>query len=142
MSASCPISNRKIDENSARLNSVLVAVICSLTLIFEFYALSLFLFVDFGIKSLDPKYSPLSKSSSLLLRLFGVSKKEIDYAPKRFAAFLGSFLFGCSFALRYFGFYEASAVVLGAIIVCAVLEATISYCVGCKIYEVIISLRR
>jgi hypothetical protein len=142
MSASCPISNRKIDENSARLNSVLVAIICSSALLFELYALSLLLFVDFGIKSLDQKYSPLSKGSSFFLRLLGVSKKEIDYAPKRFAAFLGSFLFGCSFTLWYFGLYEASAVVPGAIILCAVLEATISYCVGCKIYDAIISLGR
>ncbi len=142
MSSSCPISNRKIDENSARLNSVLVAAICSSALFFEFYVLSLFLFVDFGIKSLDPAYSPLSKGSSFLLRLLGVSKKEIDYAPKRFAAFMGAFLFGCSFVLWYFGFYKASAALLCMIILCAVLEAAVSYCVGCKIYEMVISLRR
>jgi len=142
MSKSCPISQIKIDENAARINSFAVAVLCAVIYCFEIQFLYIVLFVDFLAKTINPLFSPLSKISSLIIRLIGAKRVDIDYAPKRFAAFIGAVFFGFAILFLYFNLSFLSAFILAIITVCALLEGVFSYCIGCRIYEIFISLGR
>lgn len=142
MLKSCPISQTKIDENAARINSLVVALFCAVIYVFEIQFLSVALLFDFAAKSVNPSFSPLSRGSSWVLRLTGMKRVEIDYAPKRFAAFVGAVLFGFVLLFWYFNLSLLFAATLFVIAACALLEGAFSYCAGCRIYEALISLKR
>lgn len=140
--ASCPISLQKVDENSVRLNSIFVAFLSLFAAFFDLYFLLAVLMVDFVIKSINPLFSPFSRAANAILRLFGVKNVQIDYAPKRFASLVAATLFGLTLIFLYLDLFAASLTILVIIVICALLEGILSYCVGCKVYNIFTALRR
>jgi len=140
--SSCPISLQKVDENSVRLNSIFVAFLSLVAIFFDLYFLLAVLMVDFVIKSVNPLFSPFSRVANMVIRFFGVKNVQIDYAPKRFAAFVAATLFALSLFFWYFDLPGVSLAILVIIVVCALLEGILSYCVGCKVYNIFSALKR
>lgn len=140
--ASCPISLQKVDENSVRLNSIFVAFLSLIAAFFDLYLLLAVLMVDFVIKGINPLFSPFSRGANMIIRFFGVKNVQIDYAPKRFAALVAATLFALSLIFWYVGLSTVSLSILAIIVVCALLEGILSYCVGCKVYNIFTALRR
>lgn len=140
--ASCPISLQKVDENSVRLNSIFVVFLSLIAVFFDLYFLLAILMVDFAIKGINPLFSPFSRGANIIIRFFGVKNVQIDYAPKRFAALVAATLLASSLIFWYFDLLGISLAILVIIVVCALLEGILSYCVGCKVYNIFTALRR
>ena len=142
MLQSCPISGVKVDENAVRINSFLVVVGAMAALFFESGILVAVFFADFLVKCANPTIAPLSVLSGFLARSFRANKKLVDYAPKRFAASIGALLFAAALIALFLGQSSIFGAILLIVVFCAFLEGAFAYCVGCKVYAILISLRR
>lgn len=139
--AICPISNKKVDENVARLNGGLTVGILSLFLISNNIFLILFLLVDFFLRSAElSAYSPLANLSKFILEKTGTNKKLINSGPKIFAARIGV-IFNAAILISILVDLNTATYVLTAIFgICAFLEAAIGFCVACQIYPILYKL--
>jgi len=134
----CPISTRRIDSHLIR---VVASQVSLLTMLFLLTGKSLFvgiLLFDFTMRSLrKQQYSPLFRIAKYLLAVWHIKAKPCDEAPKRFALYLG-----WSIALLLLGasllHFDTLSLGIGILLLCcALLEALIDYCIGCKLYYVI-----
>lgn len=135
----CPVSIVKIDENTIRVASFITIIFLFTGILLKSYLLLFLLAFDFGLRALTTgKYSFIKILSKYISANLGLSQKQIDSAPKKFAAGLGMvfsiligiFLFSGNLLVAYsFGF------LLG---VCAFLEGAFGLCVGCHIYSWIV----
>jgi hypothetical protein len=94
--------------------------------------------VDFIIRAfVKPKYSPLATLGRGISSGLRLPKKMVDSAPKVFAARIGV-LFTVSTTILYAaGLTLAGTVVLAILIICAVLESALGFCVGCQVYSLL-----
>jgi len=137
--SSCPISNTKVDERVARLNGLvsLFFVLGGMYL----PMLWMIIAIDFFVRSINPKSSLVSKFNRLLLSLFKGKPVLIDAAPKKFAAVMG---LGMSLLLIIFHsipFAMGQTAVLWVFMVAILMEVIFKYCIGCKIYAILLNLR-
>ncbi len=139
MSYACPISFEKVDSTTSRISSFLVSVL----VIYYLYSFNLyilyFLFLDFFMRLFcQKKFSLVHVCSQLIKKLFLLKDIDSDAAAKKLAG-----LFGVSFVLILLLFHQFevgstfSYIVGSLFILCSLLDATIDYCVGCKIYYII-----
>lgn len=142
MQKSCPISLRKVDERQVRANSILVFIFCLSIIFYDIEFLLWLLLFDFIAKSVDVSFSPLSLAIKRVFLIFDFPKKEIDYAPKKFAAGVGVAIVLCAILFKYSGFESVYIAFIAVVSFCALLESLFAYCVGCKVYEILISLKR
>ncbi len=138
MSPSCPISTRRVDSNMARIISFQVSLF-TVTLLFtqeSFFAL-LILF-DFLMRALRlSSFSPFELVGKFVISGWGVAPKLCDESPKRFALYLG-LVTSLFIAVFYFaGFATFATVIAVILLICALLEAVLDFCIGCKIYYLI-----
>jgi len=131
----CPISNKKTDEYVARLVASFTVILLVVYILTSSVIPVLFLVLDFFIRSIEkPKYSPLAIVSKWILRLLQAKPHLINAGPKIFAARIG-LLFTFLIALSALAGFDILALIFTAIIgICALLEAAIGFCLGCKIY--------
>jgi len=131
----CPISNKKINENVARINGGLTSLILLISLFTNSIVPILFLSIDFLIRGLElSKYSILSKISNIILNIFHVKSIMINAGTKIFASRVG-FLFSILILLFYFLNLIYVSIGIGVVfLICASLESFFNYCVACKIY--------
>lgn len=134
----CPLAGYKIDEKAARLVAgfVVLATVSAWIAPWPVAGVILFFLVaDFGVRAFSrPRWSPLGRLSSWLLRRAGVAPRWVDAGPKRFAARIGLGFAVALLGLSVFGAqggYVAVSVVLGF---CALLESALGFCVGCWVY--------
>lgn len=133
--AICPISNKRINENIARINAVLtVALLAVYVATLNVFVIAFLLF-DFLLRALElSKYSPLALISRKINELFKIPSKTINAGPKLFAARVGllfSFLIFFSAIIGWSSGALVLAVVFG---ICAFFEAAFAFCVACEIY--------
>ena len=135
---SCPVAGYKIDERAAR---AVAGFVVAATLLAEacgpWTARGLFAFLalDFGLRAFSlPRFSPLGRLASLILRALKVAPRSVDAGPKRFAARVG-LLFSLSLLLTAGqaprGLHLGIA---GVLLLCAVLESAVGFCVGCALW--------
>ena len=131
----CPISNKKTDEYAARLVASFTVILFVVYILTSSVIPVLFLVLDFFIRSIEkPKFSPLAIVSKWILRLLQTKPHLINAGPKIFAARIG-LLFTFLIALSALAGFDILALIFTAIIgICALLEAAIGFCLGCKIY--------
>lgn len=132
----CPISSKKIDNNTSRITAGLVA---SVLLLFITTGSPLFLILvmcEFFIKVFfKGMYSPLHSIADTLVKRLGWVGKKIDEAPKTFSARMGLLVTLVSGILHISGFTIASNITAILLISMASLHAIFNYCVGCVIYH-------
>lgn len=134
----CPISDKKINENIARISASLVMVIAGLGIYFNSAYVFLFLAVDFALRAFtNGGFSPVKQTSQLLIKLLDIKYKPLDEAQKKFSAELGLILCTAGFILLLSG-YSLIAAMLGLLLVLfAFLESVFKFCIGCVIYTYI-----
>lgn len=135
MSQVCPISFKQVDEKAARINALLSALSVVLFLVTSFKFIIVFLAIDFFIRGfIDPLYSFYSAISKSILRLFGSKPKLIDGSPKMFAAKLGFVFSTLIFLFTMLEIPIASDIIAISLVVFALLEGVLGFCIGCKVY--------
>ncbi len=132
----CPVDFVLINENRARMVAFLVLILVVSCFITVHWLIAAFLLVDFALRGLNfNAYSPLAIIAGVLIKLFKISNKLVDRAPKRFAAFVGlSFMVMILLALLT-GFITTAKVLLGILMIFAALESLAGFCAGCYVYS-------
>ncbi len=137
-SLSCPISGVKVNENVVRTISLLVLVLTTLSIYFNYYFITLFLIFDFASRAfLNKNYSVLKLVSIKANKLLSLAPVLVDEAPKKFAAQMGFAFVNIIFVLQYFDFTSTAQYFGVLLIICAILESFFAFCVGCLIYQLI-----
>lgn len=131
----CPISNQRTDEHTARI----VAGFVSLSVIYYLLSANVliiaFLLVDFILRSISlPAYSPLAILSKIILKATKAKPNLINAGPKIFAARIGVVFNAGILLFSALNISEVAIVLASIFALCAILEATIGFCVACKIY--------
>ena len=129
-----------VNEVSARLVAAGVVVMCAATLAFDQRWIIVPLAYGFVARLLTgPTLSPLGQFvTRVLTPALPFAVKPVPGPPKRFAQGIGAFLSVTALVLA-FGFDEttAASVCVAFILVAATLESVFAYCLGCKIFAVL-----
>lgn len=126
------------DENTVRLTAFFVIIVLAVALFFKWPYLVLLLVFDFIMRALGLSLSPLALFSKSISKIFGLKRKPIFAAPKRFAATLGSVFTLLVFLLMLNDFYDSAFAVGFLLIILASLESFFKVCVGCYLYQFIV----
>jgi len=138
----CPVAPGQVDGRAARLVAFHVWILLLVGWIsHEVPLVALFLAFDFALRSFGLRtYSVLRFFSRAWLNLFSIAPKPENIAPKRFAARIG-FVFSIALALTaWFDLHHAALAISGVFGVCAVLESLLGFCVGCKVYSLLLQI--
>ena len=138
MSASCPISTKRVDANMVRVISFQVALFTVILLFTQESSFALILFFDFTVRTLRiSKLSPFHLIAQFLLAGWGVAPKLCDESPKRFALYMGLVISLFLVILFSTGFSSIATGISMVLFICALLETLFDFCIGCKIYYAI-----
>lgn len=143
LNESCPVSGVKVNENVVRAIALYTVIITTVSLYFNLYALTFLLSVDFAIRAFtDGEYSVLRQLGLKTVSVLNIKAKPVDAAPKKFAALLG-YLFSINiFVFQFFDIAIISQVLGFMLVVCALLEGVLGFCVGCVVYYQIERLKK
>ena len=128
-----------VNEVSARLVAVGVVLLSLTAVVFDLKWILPLLFYGFVARVLaGPKLSPLGQlvTKQITPRL-PFAAKPVAGPPKRFAQGIGVAFSGSALVLMLSGHWFAAQVVLGLLIVAASLEGFAGYCLGCKIFGIL-----
>jgi Domain of unknown function (DUF4395) len=129
-----------VNEVSARLVAAGVVIMSVATIVFDQPWILWLLAYGFVARVLTgPTLSPLGQFvTRVLTPNLPFAPKEVPGPPKRFAQGIGATLSVAALVL-YVGFGETTAayVLVGMITVAATLESVFAYCLGCKIFAVL-----
>ncbi len=135
MTQTCPISFNRVDANFVRIIAVQVISIALLLIYTQELIFALILFFDFSVRILTlKKLSILSYIAQFIITYFKIEVELCDEAPKRFALYVGIVIISTFTLLYFFQLNILASILVGILLICAFLEATFDYCVGCKVY--------
>ncbi|TNF45488.1 MAG: DUF4395 domain-containing protein [Bacteroidetes bacterium] len=135
----CPISNEYVNESVTRINALLAFLLMAAGLLFNTVGFVIFLATDFFIRAFtQAKYSPISYLSNLLVNALQLDKKNIDKAPKVFAARIGFLMSLAIVVLLLLNLNTAAIAVGGILLFFASLEFALAICVGCIVYTYLV----
>jgi len=138
ISASCPISTKKIDANIVRLVSFQVALFVVLFLLTKEQWFAFVLLFDFAVRSLRlSKMSPFYLIAQFVVKGWSIAPRLCDESPKRFALFLGLLISFVLVMLIISGLTKIATVLAIVLLICALLETLFDFCIGCKLYYLI-----
>ncbi|HEX6685147.1 MAG TPA: DUF4395 domain-containing protein [Candidatus Limnocylindrales bacterium] len=130
-----------VNEVSARLVAAGVVLLCLAAIAFDQPWMTLVIAYGFLARVLTgPKLSPLGLLvTRVITPRLPVRPKLVAGPPKRFAQGIGAVLSVTAAVLAIgFGQTTAAYVALGAIAVAATLESVFAYCLGCKLFALLI----
>lgn len=132
-----------VNEVSSRLVAAGVVVGAGLTIVFDQRWALVVLAYGFVARVLTgPTLSPLGQLvTRVITPRLGVPPKQVPGPPKRFAQGIGA-AFTVTAAVLALGFGQVGAayVVLGMLMVAAALEAVFAFCLGCKIFALLMRI--
>ena len=135
ISASCPISTRRVDSNIIRAISFQIALFAIILLVTQEKFFAFILLFDFTVRTLRfQKLSPFYLIAEFILTGWGVAPKLCDESPKRFALYLGLSISGLLVLLFAANLLTLATIIIVILFICAVLETLLDFCIGCKIY--------
>jgi hypothetical protein len=128
-----------VNEKAARVVAGAVLALAALTLATGWYWLLAVVACGFVARTLTgPTLSPLGQLATRVVAPRLGEPKPVPGPPKRFAQGMGAAMSTAGAVLALgFGLYAAADVLLGAIVVAAGLESLLAYCVGCKVFDVL-----
>lgn len=129
-----------VNEVSARLVAGGVVVMAGLTLAFHLSWAPYLMAYGFLARVLTgPKLSPLGQLvTRVITPRLPVAAKLVPGPPKRFAQGIGLFVTTAASVFTGFGLWTGAEMMLGLIIAAATLESVFAYCVGCRIFALMI----
>jgi len=134
---------RVVDDVTVRLIAGIVLVLGVVALAAHQWWLYAALAVDFVLRTaLGPKASPLAQVAQRVVRpRVPAARRPTAGPPKRFAAAIGAVLTTTAALLWLTGTADAVVVAIGVImVVFPALEAVLGFCVGCKLFAVLMKL--
>ena len=135
----CPISKDKVNEQVVRLNAIIGVLLVIAGFAFDSAFYMLFLMSDFFIRAFTPaRFSPVSFVSHWITNTMRLGDKQIDKAPKIFAARLGFLLLLVLNILVLTGAQTSAMIVGGIFVLFAMLEFALAICIGCIIYTYLV----
>ena len=135
----CPISNEYVNEHVTRINALQAILLVSFAFLFNSVIFLIFLTADFYTRAFtNAKFSPISYLSNQMVNALNLNKKEIDKAPKIFAARMGFIMSLAITLLMLLELNTAAYVVGGILIFFASFEFALAVCMGCIIYTYLI----
>lgn len=125
-----------VNETAARVVAAVVLTLAVLTLVTGWYWLLAVLAYGFIARVLTgPTLSPLGRLAQRVIAPRLGAPKYVSGPPKRFAQGIGATLTTvAAVAALGFGLHGVADVLLGALIVAAGLESIVGYCLGCKLF--------
>lgn len=138
MLQTCPISFQRVDSNFIRIISIEVITLALLLIFTQEIIFALILLFDFSVRLLNlKKLSILAYLAQLIIKQFKIEAQLCDEAPKRFALYVGLFIITLFTLLYLLNFNIFASILVSILLLCAFLEATFDYCVGCKVYHLL-----
>lgn len=133
-----------VNEVAARLVAAGVFLMAVAFLAFHIWWLLVPLAYGFVARVLaGPTFSPLGQlvTRGIVPRV-PVAPRHVPGPPKRFAQGVGVVFSGAALILALgFGQYGAAEALIGVLAVCAFLESAFAFCVGCKVFALLMRLR-
>ncbi len=128
-----------VNEVSARLVAGGVVVMSALTLALGWHWAVYVIAYGFVARVLTgPSLSPLGQLvTRVVTPRLGVPPRYVAGPPKRFAQGVGAAFTVTAAALTALGHWGAAEILLGVIIVFATLESVFAFCMGCKVFAVL-----
>lgn len=134
----CPITDKRINEQVARLNGIVTVILVVLFILFEFWPGMLFLLIDFTLRGfIDNKYSPVCQFNIYLARSLNLTEKPMNAGPKIFAAQVGMLLSALALGAFALNCGTICLVIAGMLGFFSFLESAFGFCVACKLYPFI-----
>jgi hypothetical protein len=139
--AVCPVSDRKVSEQVARVNGIFTVLLLIIFGLTKSILPVIFLSFDFFLRSFNfSGYSLLAVSSKRIVSYFDLKQNFINAGPKIFAARIG-LLFSCLIIISYFFNADLPAFSLaGVLLLFSLLESVWGLCVACEIYPFVYRL--
>jgi hypothetical protein len=129
-----------VNEVSARLVAGGVVLLGLAALVFDLRWLVPVLAYGFVARALSgPTLSPLGQFvTRVVTPRLGLEPRYVSGPPKRFAQATGA-VFTLAATVLTFGFHEwgAAQILLGILVVFATLESVFAFCVGCKVFAIL-----
>jgi len=136
---SCPVSNEKLPEHLPRIIAFYNIVLMISFIIHPNAFVLAFLGLEFILRGFGyQQFSTLRTLSIKTGDYLQIKSKEVDKAPKLFAARLGGIMFVVALVLFLLGLTTSSLVIVGMVTALATLECVFSFCVGCYIYTFLV----
>ncbi len=132
-----------INESVARTVAAGVVILAVATIAFDFPWLMFALAYGFVARVVaGPRLSPLAQITlRVVIPALKLPYRPIAGPPKRFAAMIGVAFSVTAIVLHFgFGLTGISYGVLGALIFAAGLEAVFGYCLGCKVFSILMRI--
>jgi len=136
----CPISHERINERVTRLNAFFGILLLISGFVFNSIFFFVILLADFYTRAFTKaKFSPISYLSNRMVNALNLNKKNIDKAPKIFAARIGFLMTLATTVLFALQLNTAAFIVGGILVFFATLEFVLAICMGCIMYTYLIS---
>ncbi|MFW5695409.1 MAG: DUF4395 domain-containing protein [Alkalispirochaeta sp.] len=133
----------QVNQAMVRSNALLTVLITATALVTGLWSIMALLAADFVVRGFfNPRLSPLSMVSSVLVGVLPFAHKSIYFPPKQFAARVGLVFSATATVLLYSALPVPAALVMGTLIVFASLECFLNICMGCIVYNGFLSMRR
>ncbi len=129
-----------VNEISARLVATGVVLLTTATLLLDLRWMTFFLAYGFVARVVTgPTLSPLGQLvTRVITPALDAEPRFVPGPPKRFAQGIGAvFTLTAAFLTFGLGRFDIAQWVLGALLVAASLEAFVGFCLGCKIFAVL-----
>ena len=129
-----------MNGNVARLVAVGVVVMASLVIVFDYTWLMVPLAYGFIVRvAAGPRLSPLALLvTKVIVPKFKLPYEPVPGPPKRFAATMGIGFTVTALILEFgFGYTVAAYIALGMLIFAAGLETVFGFCLGCRIFAIL-----
>jgi len=135
----CPLAGYPIDEKGARivagLTTFLALALPFLSRNAQLLLLAL-LIVDFAPRAFSrPSLSLFSNLARRILVLVSAKPHKVDAGPKRFAARIGLGMLLAMLGCALMGWQTGLVALAAMLALCATLESTAGFCVGCWIWS-------
>jgi hypothetical protein len=138
MSLVCPISDKYIDENTARLNAFFAFTIILIFFLTPYKWVLFLLVADFlSRRILQGRYSVITRISILTTGALSLKKIRINAGPKLFAANVGFMLSLLAALFYYAGLPSVSYVLAGTLAFFTFLESVFNICAACILYPLV-----
>lgn len=131
-----------VNDHAARTVAAGVVALCLVTIVTGSpIALALLVYGFAARVATGPTLSPLGQLATRVVAPRLGEAKVVPGPPKRFAQGVG-LVFSATAAVLFFGFglHTAALIVVGLLAVPAFFEAAFGYCVGCKMFGVLMKL--
>ena len=128
-----------VNEVSARLVAGGVVLLALVTVVLDVRWLTVVLAYGFIARVLTgPSLSPLGQLvTRVITPRLNVAPKPVAGPPKRFAQGVGAVFSATACALALAGQWTPARVMLGLLIVAATLESVFAFCLGCKVFALL-----